>query len=161
MPELNIKNAREASSNLTSRVANDPEHQSHTKNESPAPALFVVDPVQLHCDHRSRTRPSRKEGWWNFLDLAIYLSSYALNSLLIIVSATFYMKTGFIYCDCIASACIGVMMFTTILPLLKKSASILLESSPSDLDMNLVVNDIEKAHNVERVTGIHVWQLTE
>lgn len=162
MAKLNVKYAREASSNITSRVTDDLEHQGHSSYKSPAQALSVVDPVKSHynCGRESRTGSSKKEGCWNFLDLAIYLSSYSLNSLLIIISAAFYMKTGFIYCDCIASACIGLMMFTTILPLLKKSASILLESSPSDLDMNLVVNDLEKAHNVERVTGIHVWQLT-
>lgn len=70
------------------------------------------------------------------------------------------MKTGFIYCDSIASACVGLMILSTSLPLIKNSGVILLETAPEGLDIGLVIKDIKEAHNVDEVTGIHVWKLS-
>ncbi|KAG0144832.1 hypothetical protein CROQUDRAFT_46776 [Cronartium quercuum f. sp. fusiforme G11] len=117
---------------------------------------------RTQASHESASRnQKRQERDLNTLGVFIHLLGDAFNNFLVIISAVVYMKTGFIYCDCIASACVGIMIMSTALPLVKQSGIILLESAPPDIDICLVVKDLQQAHNVERVTGIHVWQLTQ
>jgi cobalt-zinc-cadmium efflux system protein len=68
--------------------------------------------------------------------------------------------TGANWLDPFVSLLIGCLIVYTAWGILRETVEILLESTPRDVDMSAMVNDIMKVDGVLGVHDLHVWSLT-
>lgn len=87
-----------------------------------------------------------------------------LSSALILVSGVlmkFLHGRWVLYVDPAASIIIVALILWTTIPLIKKCAIILLQSTPSDVDMDSLRNQLRDISGVESIHDLHVWQLVD
>jgi len=88
------------------------------------------------------------------------------------VSSLFVMAAGFImvyfpdtawvgYVDPASSLLIVVLVFFSVIPLLRNCARILLQQTPADIDAGDLQAKLEKVEGVKGVHDLHVWQLVD
>ncbi|MBB5936664.1 cation diffusion facilitator family transporter [Streptomyces zagrosensis] len=84
----------------------------------------------------------------------------ALGSVAVLVSAAVIMATGWQAADPIASLVIGLMIVPRTWKLLRETLNVLLESAPTDVDMEEVRRHILALPGVEGLHDLHVWTIT-
>jgi cobalt-zinc-cadmium efflux system protein len=84
----------------------------------------------------------------------------ALGSVGAIVAAAVIILTGWRYADPLISVAIGVLILGSSWKLLKDSANILLEATPSNLDATKVGQKMASAEGVVEVHDLHIWTIT-
>lgn len=88
----------------------------------------------------------------------------ALGNIGVILAALIIWKTKWswrFYSDPAISLIITVIIFSSALPLCKKSSKILLQASPTNLDSNLIVERVTEIESIKSVHDFHVWNLNE
>lgn len=83
-----------------------------------------------------------------------------LGSLGVIVAALLMAPTGWYWIDPVVSAGIGLLIVPRTITLLRKSAHVLLEGSPGDIDLGNLKEEVSKLPGVESLHDLHVWTLT-
>lgn len=83
-----------------------------------------------------------------------------LTSIGVIVAATVMLTTGWYYADPIISAGIGLFILPRTWLLLKDAVGVLLEGTPSDVNLASLRESIAGVAGVESVHDLHVWSLT-
>ncbi|MGF7118915.1 cation diffusion facilitator family transporter [Methanobacterium oryzae] len=83
-----------------------------------------------------------------------------VGSIIIIVAAIVIRFTGFFAIDPILGILFGLVLLYVSYGIIKDSLNILLESTPSNIDLDEVKSDIEKVSGVKDVHHIHAWVLT-
>jgi cobalt-zinc-cadmium efflux system protein len=68
--------------------------------------------------------------------------------------------TGQYWLDPLASALIGLLILWNAWSILRETVDILLESTPADIDMSLVVRDLLQIEGVKGVHDLHVWSIS-
>ncbi len=68
--------------------------------------------------------------------------------------------TGFVRLDPVISAGIGLLILFWCVDLLKESGNILLESTPSDVDLEALQRDVESLPRVRHMHDIHAWEIS-
>ena len=93
---------------------------------------------------------------------AAYLEvlSDALASLGVIVAAVVVKTTGWLYADPLISALIGLAILPRTWGLLKEAVGVLLEGTPSDVNLAALREAIGSVPGVAGVHDLHVWTLT-
>lgn len=86
--------------------------------------------------------------------------SDTLSSLGVIAAALIMRTTGWYYADPIISAGIGVFILPRTWVLLREAIGVLLEGTPSDINISSVREAISKLPGVLGVHDLHVWTLT-
>lgn len=83
-----------------------------------------------------------------------------LTSIGVILAGIIMLTTGWYYADPIISAGIGLFIFPRVWTLMKKSVHILLEGTPSDVNMEDLRESLNSFEGVDSVHDLHVWSLT-
>ena len=83
-----------------------------------------------------------------------------LTSIGVIIAGIIMLTTGWYYADPLISAGIGLFIFPRTWALLKDAVGILLEGTPSDVDLENLRVSLMKIEGVAGVHDLHVWSLT-
>jgi cobalt-zinc-cadmium efflux system protein len=83
----------------------------------------------------------------------------AIGSIAVIVAAIVIITTGFQLADVIAALAIGVLILPRAVLLLRDAAAVLLESTPSNLDLDSVRTHLLEVDHVQSVHDLHVSQI--
>lgn len=83
-----------------------------------------------------------------------------LTSIGVIVAGIIMWTTGWYYADPIISAGIGLFIFPRTWKLLKEATSVLLEGTPSDVNLEELRKEMIMISGIEGVHDLHVWSLT-
>ena len=83
-----------------------------------------------------------------------------LTSIGVIVAAIIMLTTGWYYADPIISAGIGLFILPRTWMLLKDAVGVLLEGTPSDVNLASLRESIAGVRGVASVHDLHVWSLT-
>ena len=83
-----------------------------------------------------------------------------LSSIGVIVGAAVMSMTGWYYADPIVSVAIGLFILPRTWRLLKDATGILLEGTPSDVNLGAVREALTRVDGVVGVHDLHVWSLT-
>lgn len=86
--------------------------------------------------------------------------SDALSSLGVIVAAAVIWTTGWYYADPLVSVGIGLFILPRTWRLLKEAAGVLLEGTPSEINIGAVRAAVTAVPGVSGVHDLHVWTLT-
>jgi cobalt-zinc-cadmium efflux system protein len=83
-----------------------------------------------------------------------------LTSIGVIAAAVIMLKTGWYYADPLISAGIGLFILPRTWLLLKDAVGVLLEGTPSDVNLTSLRESIAAVEGVASVHDLHVWSLT-
>jgi cobalt-zinc-cadmium efflux system protein len=83
-----------------------------------------------------------------------------LTSIGVIVAGVIMLTTGWYYVDPLISAGIGLFILPRTWLLLRDAVGVLLEGTPSDVNLTAVREGIGKVRGVAAVHDLHVWSLT-
>lgn len=83
-----------------------------------------------------------------------------LTSIGVIIAGIIMLTTGWYYADPIISAGIGLFILPRTWALLKDAVGILLEGTPSDVDLKNLRESLAKIEGVVGIHDLHVWTLT-
>lgn len=83
-----------------------------------------------------------------------------LTSIGVIIAGIIMLTTGWYYADPIISAGIGLFILPRTWALLKDAVGVLLEGTPSDVDLAKLRESLAKIEGVAGVHDLHVWSLT-
>lgn len=83
-----------------------------------------------------------------------------ITSIGVIIAAIIMMTTGWYYADPLISAGIGLFILPRTWKLLTEAIGILLEGTPSDINLALLRQSVSTVPGVQGVHDLHVWSLT-
>jgi len=83
-----------------------------------------------------------------------------LTSIGVIIAGVIMLTTGWYYADPIISAGIGLFILPRTWALLKDAVGVLIEGTPSDVDLPKLRESLEKLKGVAGIHDLHVWSLT-
>ena len=83
-----------------------------------------------------------------------------LGSIGVIIASLLIMFKGWEIADPIASIAMGIFILPRTWKLLKQVAHILMEGTPSHIDIESVKDDISAIEGVESVHDVHIWTIT-
>ncbi len=83
-----------------------------------------------------------------------------LTSVGVIIAGVIMLTTGWYYADPLISAGIGLFILPRTWALLKDAVAVLLEGTPSDVNIANVRDKLSKIEGVAEIHDLHVWSLT-
>ncbi|HJQ40324.1 MAG TPA: cation diffusion facilitator family transporter [Thermoanaerobaculia bacterium] len=83
-----------------------------------------------------------------------------LTSVGVIVAAVIMLTTGWYYADPLISAGIGLVILPRTWKLLREAVGVLLEGTPSDVNLTAVREAVGRLPGVQEMHDLHVWTLT-
>jgi cobalt-zinc-cadmium efflux system protein len=83
-----------------------------------------------------------------------------LTSVGVIIAGVIMLTTGWYYADPLISAGIGLFIFPRTWALLKDAVAVLLEGTPSDVNIATLRESLSKLEGVAEIHDLHVWSLT-
>jgi cobalt-zinc-cadmium efflux system protein len=86
--------------------------------------------------------------------------SDTLTSVGVIIAGTIMLTTGWYYADPLISAGIGLFILPRTWALLKDAVAVLLEGTPSDVNIATLRESLSKTEGVAEIHDLHVWSLT-
>lgn len=86
--------------------------------------------------------------------------SDAVSAIGVILAGAIVWSTGWYYADPLVSAGIGLFILPRTWALLKEAVGVLLEGTPSHIDLNALRASMEAVPGVTRVHDLHVWTIT-
>jgi cobalt-zinc-cadmium efflux system protein len=96
----------------------------------------------------------------NLRSAFVHLAGDAISTLGAVVAGVIIMFTGMNWLDPAVSVLIGGLILWNAWGILKETVSILLESTPQDIDLNDMVSDLRAVEGVRGVHDLHVWSIT-
>lgn len=114
---------------------------------------FVINAVIAWSLHRA----SRHD--LNVRSAFVHMAGDALSTVGVIGAGFGIALLGWEWLDSLASILIAGLILWSALGILRESMDILLESTPSDVDMAAMVRDIAGVQGVRGVHDLHVWSL--
>ncbi|KDR76836.1 hypothetical protein GALMADRAFT_30373, partial [Galerina marginata CBS 339.88] len=100
----------------------------------------------------------------NMQALILHVIGDALGNVGVIATGLIIWKTNWsfkYYCDPVISLFITLIIFSTAMPLVKRTSFILLQGVPTTVSLDEVRNAILKVNGVDSLHELHVWQLSE
>ncbi len=116
-----------------------------------------------HADHQHTKLQEvleKKSYDLGLLGAMVHLFGDALNNLFVIIAAAVIWKTGFSRVDGIASFLVGISILATSIPLMWRSARLLLEAAPEEMSLAGIEEDIAALPGVKAVHEIHIFSLS-
>jgi cobalt-zinc-cadmium efflux system protein len=96
----------------------------------------------------------------NLRSAFVHLMGDVLSTVGAVIAGVLIFFTGANWLDPLVSVLIGFLILYNAWGILKETIEILLESTPSDLDITKMVSDITEVDGVLGVHDLHVWSLT-
>lgn len=91
----------------------------------------------------------------------IHLAGDALSTLGALVAGVLIMLTGWMILDPLVSVFIGLLIVWNAWLIIRESVGILLEGTPRDINVEVMVKDIQQVPGVHGVHDLHVWSITQ
>lgn len=116
------------------------------------------------ADRKAGTSKKAHQKSLNMQGVFLHVLGDALGNVGVILTALFIWKTDYswkYYSDPIVSLLITCIIFSSALPLYKRSSRILLQGTPLTVETSDVVQDILQIPSVLGVHDFHIWNLTE
>jgi cobalt-zinc-cadmium efflux system protein len=89
----------------------------------------------------------------------LHIVGDAAASLGVIIAGIIEITTGWVYADPLISIMIGLFILVSSWTIIKEATNILLEGSPADVDMVVLMKDIMSQPRVTDVHDLHVWTI--
>ncbi|EPS38454.1 hypothetical protein H072_7794 [Dactylellina haptotyla CBS 200.50] len=130
-------------------------------------AIHLGELQQLHHDHRHETTPaeeSHAQYDLGMMGILLHVIGDAINNVGVIVVAVAIWKAegkAKYYADPAVSMFIAIMIFLSVLPLVKKSGIILLDTVPAGVNPQDVRYDLEQVPGVISVHELHIRRLNQ
>jgi solute carrier family 30 (zinc transporter), member 5/7 len=135
-----------------------------------------LENIHSHCSEgyssnvessSSETVNSKKSGNRRQIDhnmegIFLHVLADTMGSVGVVISTLLIKYKGWLIADPICSVFISVMIVSSVLPLLRNSAEILLQRVPRshEKDLSVALEDVMKIEGVLGVHNVHVWNLT-
>jgi len=97
----------------------------------------------------------------NMRSAFLHLMGDVLSTLGAVAAGVVILFTGWNWLDPLVSVLIGVLILWNAWGILRQAVNILLESAPSDIDMQAMLTDLKAVPGVKDVHDLHVWSLTQ
>jgi cobalt-zinc-cadmium efflux system protein len=91
----------------------------------------------------------------------IHLAGDALSTLGALIAGVLIMLTGWTILDPLVSILIGLLIVWNAWLIIRESVEILLEGTPRDINVEVMVKDIQQVPGVRGVHDLHVWSITQ
>lgn len=115
---------------------------------------LLVNVVGLFLLHSGRGKSLNMQGAW------LHVMADAAGSVGVIVAGVLIWWRGWNLADPIASVLIGLLVLASSWKLLKESVAVLMQATPSHIDVEEVRNAMMGVAGVEAVHHLHVWTIT-
>lgn len=97
----------------------------------------------------------------NLRSAFVHLMGDVISTVGAVIAGVIIYFTGANWLDPLVSVLIGFLILYNAWGILRETVDILLESTPRDLDLKRMVNDITQVDGVLGVHDLHVWSLTQ
>ena len=111
--------------------------------------IFVV--LWLRTEHQSNL---------NVRSVFWHAAGDALASLGVIIGGIIMLLTGWFWIDPIVSALISIIIIIAAWQILREGLSVLLEATPSEVDISKMMDALGKIPGVKEVHDLHVWSIS-
>ena len=101
---------------------------------------------------------TKKENNINIKSAMLHFLGDLLNSVGVVISSIIIYFTNFIYIDIIMSVVISVIIFTGGYKISKEAFFILMEAVPSEVDLNMLRNELLNIDGIKNIHELHVWK---
>ena len=101
---------------------------------------------------------TKKENNINIKSAMLHFLGDLLNSVGVIISSIIIYFTDFLYIDIIMSVVISVIIFTGGYKISKEAFFILMEAVPSEVDLNMLRNELLNIDGIKNIHELHVWK---
>ena len=101
---------------------------------------------------------TKKENNINIKSAMLHFLGDLLNSVGVIISSIIIYFTNFVYIDIIMSIVISVIIFTGGYKISKEAFFILMEAVPSEVDLNMLRNELLNIDGIKNIHELHVWK---
>jgi cobalt-zinc-cadmium efflux system protein len=95
----------------------------------------------------------------NIKSAYLHVVGDAVASVGVIIASIVIYYTGWMAIDPLISFAIGAIIFIGAYKILKESSHILLEGTPTEIDLKQVVTEITETEGVESVHSLHIWSI--
>lgn len=161
--------ATSSASGANSHDLHNGHRNEHSHEHSHENARGHTQPDLDGHDEHHHSRPKGGEAQvprrsMNMEGVFLHVLGDALGNIGVIISALFIWKTPFwwrFYMDPFVSLCITAIIFATAVPLCMRASKVLLQATPSFVNCEEVLEDIQSLPGVQEVHDLHIWQLSE
>ena len=101
---------------------------------------------------------TKKENNINIKSAMLHFLGDLLNSVGVIISSIIIYFTNFVYIDIIMSVLISVIIFTGGYKISKEAFFILMEAVPSEVDLNMLRNELLNIDGIKSIHEFHIWK---
>lgn len=139
---------------VVARVANENEPLLHSHSHSQS----QNNSTKSNKVGQKKTKSMNMEG------VFLHVLGDALGNVGVILTALFIWKTDYswrYYSDPLISMVITIIIFSSALPLCRKSSKILLQATPPNINSNKIIQEILKIELIISVHDFHIWNLNE
>jgi cobalt-zinc-cadmium efflux system protein len=91
----------------------------------------------------------------------LHVLSDLLGSVGAILAGLIIQFTGWLYADPLISIIIAILIIISSVKLLKDTFHTLMEGTPKDMDLKVVIDEIMKVPDITGVHDLHIWSLNE
>ncbi|KNA24577.1 hypothetical protein SOVF_014440 [Spinacia oleracea] len=145
-------------------------HHDHNDNEvcKSIPTVPGVDSCSHshHLDSKTESSHSKKPRHQhidhNMEGIFLHVLADTLGSVGVVISTLLIKYKGWLVADPACSIFISVLIVSSVIPLLRNSAEVLLQRVPRahEQDLKAAVTDVMKIKGVSGIQNLHVWSLT-
>ena len=101
---------------------------------------------------------TKKENNINIKSAMLHFLGDLLNSVGVIISSIVIYFTNFVYIDIIMSVVISVIIFIGGYKISKEAFFILMEAVPSEVDLNMLRNELLNIDGIKNIHEFHIWK---
>ena len=101
---------------------------------------------------------TKKENNINIKSAMLHFLGDLLNSVGVIISSIIIYFTNFVYIDIIMSVVISVIIFIGGYKISKEAFFILMEAVPSEVDLNMLRNELLNIDGIKSIHEFHIWK---
>lgn len=101
---------------------------------------------------------TKKENNINIKSAMLHFLGDLLNSVGVIISSIIIYFTNFVYIDIIMSVVISVIIFIGGYKISKEAFFILMEAVPSEVDLNMLRNELLNIDGIKNIHEFHIWK---
>lgn len=115
---------------------------------------LVVNLIAAYLLHGDHTHDLNMRGAW------LHVMGDALGSVTAIIAGVLILAFGWLWADAVGSVLISLIIIFGAWRLIRDSVNVLLEGTPSHINLTAVEESIRETEAVEDVHDLHVWTIT-
>ncbi|GAY46669.1 hypothetical protein CUMW_098850 [Citrus unshiu] len=115
-----------------------------------------------HADHHEPLKHDRRHIDHNMEGIFLHVLADTMGSVGVVISTLLIKYKGWLVADPACSIFISLLIVSSVIPLLRNSAEILLQrvSRAHELDLKETLNDVMKISGVHGIQNLHLWSFT-